>query len=347
MIPALSKSTQRIIVGLAVSIFVHTALFWMPDIELPKHERYLPPLTAKLEPLPHFAQQATPKKKPKKKTPTPPSSNPATDQTPAVPDMAIAQEVAAASSVVAAAAEDATVSPIEGDVSAASNVSAESPTPPRPPLPKHARLRFEVRLGNDGMTVGEAVHTLDIEGDHYVLEANTRTTGLASLIKSFKLSQKSEGLTDGHVLMPATYVEEKKDGSVTQDVSATFDRVAGTLQLSNGKQFSLQADTLDIMSMLYQFPSHLSNVEIVTISITNGRDWEQHRFEIAFGETLDTPLGELHTVHFRKLHPAGKEGLEIWFAQEYRFFPVKVRHIDADGNVSAVAVITDIRVADE
>ena len=197
------------------------------------------------------------------------------------------------------------------------------------------------------MTVGEAVHTLEIEGDHYVLEANTRTTGLASLIKNFKLAQKSEGLTDGRVLMPATFVEDKKDGSVTQNISATFDRVAESLQLSNGKQFSLQSDTLDILSMLYQFPSHLTNVEIVTISITNGRDWEQHRFEIAFGETLDTPLGELHTVHFRKLHPAGKEGLEIWFAQEYRFFPVKVRHIDADGKISAVAVITDIRVADE
>lgn len=347
MIPALSKSTQRIIVGLAVSIFVHTALFWMPDIELPKHERYLPPLTAKLESLPHFAQQAAPKKKHKKKPVTPPNTNPATDQAPAAPEMSIAQEVAAASSVVAAAAEDATVSPIEGNVSAASNVSAESPAPPRPPLPKHARLRFEVRLGNDGMTVGEAVHTLDIEGDHYVLEGNTRTTGLASLIKNFKLAQKSEGSTDGRILMPAIFVEQKKDGGAIQNSSATFDRVAGNLQLSNGKQFSLPADTLDILSMLYQFPAHLTNVEIVTISITNGRDWEQHRFEIAFGETLDTPLGELHTVHFKKLHPTGKEGLEIWFAQEYRFFPVKVRHIDADGNVSAVAVITDIRVADD
>jgi hypothetical protein len=47
------------------------------------------------------------------------------------------------------------------------------------------------------------------------------------------------------------------------------------------------------------------------------------------------------------LHPPGKEGLEIWFAQEYRLLPVKLRHIERDGSIAGEAIITDIRIAEE
>jgi hypothetical protein len=57
-------------------------------------------------------------------------------------------------------------------------------------------------------------------------------------------------------------------------------------------------------------------------------------------------MGKLHTVHFRKIQPAGKEGLEIWFSQEYRLLPVKVRHIEPSGKVGGEAVITEIRLSD-
>jgi hypothetical protein len=52
-------------------------------------------------------------------------------------------------------------------------------------------------------------------------------------------------------------------------------------------------------------------------------------------------------VHFTKLHGTNVEGLELWIAQEYRFLPVKLSHIERDGTVSAEVVITDIRVLDE
>jgi len=87
--------------------------------------------------------------------------------------------------------------------------------------------------------------------------------------------------------------------------------------------------------------------EIVSINIGTGKKLETFRFEIAFEEALQTAMGKLQTVHFRKLHKAHQEGLEIWFAQEYRLLPVKMRHIDRDGKIDAEAIITDIRVSDE
>ena len=347
MISRLSKPTQRIIVGLALSLLAHCALIWLPGIKFPVREPYLPPLIAKLEPLPHIAKPAAPDKK-RRKTPAPVAADTHQEASPppALPDLAITQESAAASSVVAAASEVVAASTVDSAVAAASSVAAEPVTPPHPPLPKHARLKFEVRLGKDGMTVGEAVHTLDIDDDHYLLQSTTRTTGLASLLKTYKLTQTSLGMTDGRLLMPRAYNEEKKDGGVSQSSNATFDTDSAKLIFSNGKEVALLAHTQDILSILYQFPPELPNSEFVTLSITNGRDWEQYRFEIATDKILITPLGKLHTVHFRKMHPDGKEGLEIWFAQEYRFLPVKVRHIASDGKIGGEAVITDIRVAD-
>ena len=87
--------------------------------------------------------------------------------------------------------------------------------------------------------------------------------------------------------------------------------------------------------------------EIVSINISTGKRLETYRFEIAFEEPLETAMGTLQTVHFRKLHAPKEEGLEIWFAQEYRLLPAKMRHIDRDGKIDAEAIITDIRVSDD
>ena len=87
--------------------------------------------------------------------------------------------------------------------------------------------------------------------------------------------------------------------------------------------------------------------EIITINIATGKKFETFRFQVDFEESLKTAMGILETVHFRRLHKTNEEGLEIWFAQEYRLLPVKVRHLDRDGKIDGEAIITEIRVSDE
>ncbi|MFH0935215.1 MAG: DUF3108 domain-containing protein, partial [Pseudomonadota bacterium] len=96
----------------------------------------------------------------------------------------------------------------------------------------------------------------------------------------------------------------------------------------------------------YQFPP-LQGTEIGSVSVSNGKKIENFEFEIDTDEKVDTPLGELLAVRLRKLHPPGKEGLEIWLAREYRLFPIKLRYFEKNGAISGEAVITDIRVSEE
>ena len=213
-------------------------------------------------------------------------------------------------------------------------------------LPKHAFLKFLVRIGKDGMAVGDARHELKIENGRYTLTATTRTVGLARLVKSYQLVQTSSGETDGIVLHTEQYSEDTQNDGEQRKDSVRLDYAAHQMVFASGHKLPLQEPTQDILSILYQFPPLPEPGDILPIAITNGRGWEKYKFEVATNEVLITPLGKLHTVHFRKLHPPGKEGLEIWFAQEYRLLPVKLRHIEGDGSIAGEAIITDIRIAE-
>ena len=374
-IASLPSARKRFVIALTASFAVHALLMWLPPIQLPEAEPDLPPLLAQLVPLPQVRTSPHRPVSPRQQHATAPSAeslaamaaasavadaSPAATQTPAAAassvaaseTIAAASQVAAASSVAAASAV-ADTSPLAASAATSATSSptaepvvAEAAPPPRPMLPKHAYLKFQVRIGKDGMAVGEARHELQIANGRYELTATTRTIGLARLVKSYRLVQTSSGETDGIVLHPEQYSEDKQNDGEKRLDSVKLDYASRQLLFASGQTLPLMESTQDILSILYQFPPLPEAGDVLSIAITNGRDWEKYRFEIATNEELITPLGKLHTVHFRKLHPPGKEGLEIWFAQEYRLLPVKLRHIERDGSIAGEAIITDIRIAE-
>ncbi|MDD2700330.1 MAG: DUF3108 domain-containing protein [Sideroxydans sp.] len=348
-IASLPPARKRFAIALAASLAVHALLMWLSPIQLPEAEPELPPLIAKLVQLPQVHTAPAHKAAPRKKRAVlpPKESSALVDAASAV----AASTSPATASDVPANRDGATTSDTGNPADAAAEPPAppevaKAAPPPRPMLPKHAFLKFQVRIGKDGMAVGDARHELKIEQGRYTLTATTRTVGLARLVKSYKLVQTSSGETDGIVLRTERYSEDKQnDGEQSKD-SVKLDYAAHQLVFASGRKMPLNEFTQDILSILYQFPPLPEAGDVLPIAITNGRDWEQYRFEIATNEELITPMGKLHTVHFRKLHPPGKEGLEIWFAQEYRLLPVKLRHIERDGSIAGEAVITDIRIAE-
>ncbi len=349
MIVSLSTPKQRIVAAIATSLIIHVLLLWLPRVELPSLKPELPPLMAQLQAVERAPKLPKPKAARKKKTTTPPVTAPATQVT-SVPD---APEIVAASAVVAASEVVASepLAEVTSAVDAASSVEAASVTaaasPLRPPLPKHAQLKFEVRLGSDGIVVGETRHTLDFDEDKYVLISTTKTIGLARLVKAFNLNQTSYGVSDGQLLFPRKFTEEKIDDSKKEFHSATFNQATQMLEFDNAPAVALAPNVQDMLSILYQFPPLPAAGDVLAVAVTNGRNLERFNFEITTDEILITRMGKLHTVHFRKLQAPGKEGLEIWFAQEYRLLPVKVRHIEASGKIGGEAIIIEIRVSDK
>jgi hypothetical protein len=324
------RAPLTFIVALIASLLLHSWLLWVPQFELPFSSKHkMTRLSAQLEPLPVVVAPA--KKIPRKKVLPLASPAPITET---------------------AAPKAEPEAPAEAKPETTETVSAEPlPEPPakpsnRAPLPHFARLKFTVTVGNTGIKVGEAIHSLAIEQDRYTLTAQVHTTGIINLLKSFTLSQTSSGKANGETLIPEHYEEHiiNSDKDVTR--SAQFDREHQVIHYSDGSEAPLIEDTQDILSILYQFPTLIRNAEIVTLPISTGKKFQQEDFELAVNETLETSMGTLTTVHFRRMKQAEREGIEIWFGQEYRFLPVKIVHYNRAGEITAIATISEIEVAE-
>lgn len=335
MTALLSTPSRRIAFAIAISLLLHGWFIWGPSIRLPQPKSALPPLMAKLQPLPAAPAKPSPKiKRPARPAPAQepevqaaPLPSPAEEKNPTFDPVTI-EEIASA------------VPP------AATLAAAPAVTVERPQLPHRAQLTFAVNKGTSHFQIGETIHTMEIDDGHYVLQSVTKTVGMAKLFKNYQLTQYSSGsYTPQLGLQPERFFEERAEQSGTLRNTAEFDYATQRAHFSQGVEAVLPPDMQDILSVMYQFPP-LANTEIVAVSVSNSRKIERYEFEITTNEEIDTALGKLQTVHLRKLHRPNEEGLEIWLAQEYRLFPVKIRIIERNGEISGEIIITDIRVED-
>jgi Protein of unknown function (DUF3108) len=358
------SSLARISLAIALSLSVHLALLSTPLLTLPPAQPTLPPLIARLEPLPH----APPVVATKNKTPPFPAPKktvrkvvkPALKPAPKVV-AAPPEPIATASTVDDTPAptplteesvpsnltgENAAV-PAETTASQTEAVTDESAEVPIHPLPKHAALRYAVFKGTD-LKIGEARHLLDVDSDnHYTLTVNVNTTGVVSLLKKFNLTQISSGRYSKKGLAPNQFSETKETAAGTENQLAEFAWAEHSLKFSAGNSVSLPAHSQDFVSFLYQLSQLTLDQDSLSMSISNGKKLE--RYELAIGEEqeIDTRMGKMRAIPFRKIHAPHEEGLEVWLGIAYRLLPVKISQIDRDGSVLGEMVIAEIRLSDE
>jgi len=313
----------RAALAIGLSLLLHALVMFAPLVQLKPAETPLPPLMAKLEPLPNIA----PAPKPAQKTSPPrPSVQPLPEET-ATP--------------VAEEEPQIDEAPLDEAV-------AGTTTQPRIPLPRQAKLTFSVYQGSGGLKLGENIQRLEIDAGNYVLSSETQTTGLASIFKTFLMTQVSQGKADTQGLHPQRFSEARKQSRWMQDVSAEFDFAAHKIHFSHGGSAHFPDNAQDFLSFLYQLSQlTLAGREIVPIDISNGKKLEHYELEIGAEETIDTPLGKLRTLPMRKIHQPGEEGLIVWLALEYRLLPVKLQQLDRAGQVAGEMRISEIRVSEE
>ncbi|MEO6975619.1 MAG: DUF3108 domain-containing protein [Gallionella sp.] len=215
------------------------------------------------------------------------------------------------------------------------------------PFPKHLKLTFSVYKGMGGLITGEIHQQFDIRGDRYNLKSVRQTAGLASLSNDDRIIQDSRGRIVETGLQPDIYEEQKITRKGTQSLLVTFDRAAGKLRYSNGDEATLPEKTQDALSFLYQISQIPMTEEFFPLPVSDGKQLQQYQIEIGTKQTIDTPMGRLHTLHLRKMYAQGEAHFEIWLGLEYRLLPVKFRQFDSSGSVTEEFVISMIRAKDE
>ncbi|HYR05094.1 MAG TPA: DUF3108 domain-containing protein [Gallionella sp.] len=327
-------STGRIALAIVLSALVHAIVLLAPLVKLPPAEAPLPPLIAKLEPLPKIAAQPAPPRRPKPKpqpAPPVPAETLAADQP--------AENVSTEEPQIDAAPQPQTA---EGPA----KKTMEEPRPVHP-LPKHAQLTFVAYKGTD-FAIGEMRHHLEIGDDkNYIIHVGMNTTGLASIFKTYESDQQSSGTLTAQGLRPSRFNETKNTSKGKEMVEAKFAWKEKVLSFSNGNSMPLPEQAQDIVSFLYQLSQLALDKDAIQMYISNGKKLESYKLSIGEEEMVQTGIGWLRALPLRKAHLQGEEGLDVWLGLEYRLLPVKIRMIDRTGKIAGEMVISEIRVADE
>lgn len=344
-IPALSlpkRSTGRIALAIALSALVHAIVLFVPLVELPTAGTPLPPLIAKLEPLPSIPAQPAPPSKPKPK----PKHKP--QPAPPVPEETQPAEQPAGQLTGSIRAEEPRID--VGQQLSAANEPADKPVDevrPAHPLPKRAQLTFIAYMGAD-LAIGEMRHDLEIGDDkRYTLRVVMNTTGLASIFKTYESDQQSSGVLTHQGLRPENFSETKTTSRGKEMLKAEFSWHARVLSLSGGNSMPLPEQTQDIISFLYQLSQLDMNRRVIPLYISNGKKLEHYELAVGEEEMIQTRLGWMRALPVRKIRLQGEEGLDIWLGLEYRLLPVKIRMIDRTGKIAGEMAVSEIRVADE
>ncbi len=342
-------ATGRITLAIALSLLAHAVLVFGPNlVELTPSEPPLPPLIAKLEPLPSVVVKPIPKKplpKPRKITPdTSAKPDAPVEPAPAILEIPGSEPPSASSEKTPQPETHPAAEPAAQSAEAAQTDETEQAAHP---LPRHAKLVFAIRKGTD-FTVGRAIHELTISDDHhYTLTASINTIGIVSLLKSFEMNQHSSGTLSAQGLHPDEFSEGKVNDENKQTLTAKFDWQNKQLTFSSGDTAKLPDKAQDMLSFLYQLSQSPLTQPLLTMYISNGKKLEKYQLAIGKEDYILTPKGKIRTLPLRKIHAPGEEGLEVWLGLEYRLLPVKIRQIDRNGEIAGEMVISDIRVSED
>jgi hypothetical protein len=317
-----------LIMAFAASLGVHALALFGTDVDLSTMPEP-PALVAELQPLPKPKPPAEHPVKPEaKKTPKPKPPHP---------------QIAplASASPVLAVPESPAAAPTASSVAAAEAAPAVAAAPAESRLPARGMIRYRVDRGDQGFEVGRSTHDWEIVDGAYRITAVTETSGLAALFKPLRIELESRGRLTAEGLQPESFMV-RRGGSDTNE-KARFDWAQMQVQIGNGALQPLSHGAQDLLSFHYQlgFLPHpeASNV----LPIATGKKYENYRLESLGDEQIEIPAGSLRTLHLRA---PGDNTTELWLAYDYLLLPVKIRHLDRDGD-SFVQVATEIRLSKE
>jgi hypothetical protein len=236
-------------------------------------------------------------------------------------DEVTADEVAASDAAVATAAHKA-AEPVE-------QLARYRVDPP-----PSVELKYDVTALQKGQNFhGSGKIAWESHGSIYTV------TGEASVIFFSVLNFKSEGMIDEFGVAPVIYSEKRFRKPQT---NTHFHRDRNTISFSaSTAAYPRRGGEQDRASIIWQLASigrgdnnaFAPNAEI-DLFVAGVRDGETWRVRVIGQEPLETPAGTVNAWHVVRMPRSGSydQKLDIWFAPEQEWYPVKLRYTEVNGD---------------
>jgi len=198
-------------------------------------------------------------------------------------------------------------------------------------VPSRIEIKYRVSMGS--MKIGEGLDVFEHDSKSYSIVSESKTAGVAAMIYRLSIKRESKGSITPAGLQPRTFVESR-NGQVKR--SAEFDWSANRVELSDGgskQTVPLPARTWDASSFAWNFTFiPPGDVKEIKVNLTDGRRVADYRYAILGREKLATPLGEMETLHVKKVQENDdKRAFDVWLAVDKHYVPVRIRYTEKDG----------------
>jgi hypothetical protein len=171
------------------------------------------------------------------------------------------------------------------------------------------------------------------DGKTYSVVSESYTVGLAAIYR-LNMRREAKGNVTAGGLRPLSFVE-LRNGKLKRSV--TFDWAAGQVQLTDGDKketLPLPPNTWDATSFAWNFAFSRPDGKELQVHFTDGRWVTQYKYTIRGREKITTPMGELETMHVKKVQEDGDErAFDVWLAIDQHLLPARVRATEKDGTV--------------
>lgn len=210
-------------------------------------------------------------------------------------------------------------------------------------VPSSFKAIYKLYYG--GMEVAETERSItksDTGLNEYIYRSESRTTGLASVVRKDHIVEESLWRVIDQQLYPLDYSYVRFRGELDREVSIHFDwdKNQATGQVNKKtKKMTLKSGVLDKLLYQYAIMRDLQNGNFPeTYTIADGRRLETYYFNHIGEEKVKTPLGDLDTIKVEHIKPNDERKLVFWCAPEFKYLPVKIEHTEEDGRVTTAVI---------
>lgn len=197
-----------------------------------------------------------------------------------------------------------------------------------------SRIDAEYAISTAGLVIGRVVEHFERDGSRYRIESVTRSEGFLKPLLDETVTLRSEGRVGARGLEPRLF-EQRRARDPGRDVRATFDWEAGRMRSEyrgETRTEPLPPGTQDRLSVLYQFMNMGPPADEVRLAMSNGRKVEHYAYRKVGEALLQTPAGELDTLHYERVTESARESrAELWLARDRHLVPVRILFEDARG----------------
>ncbi|OUD15456.1 DUF3108 domain-containing protein [Thioflexithrix psekupsensis] len=199
------------------------------------------------------------------------------------------------------------------------------------PLPPSFTAHYSVYL--KGLPVGKGVRRFYSQGENYVFETQTETSGIAALFRGDVIMERSLfSQTASGLIQPLRYEYKHARKKNPRHDLIEFDWTNGVANNTIvGQEWSVPLSEGVLDNMLYQLvlmQQLAAGERDLSFKVAYKGEVRTYTPRFLGEEAVNIGAQQVNTLKYQRISDDGKRQTTLWCAPQWHFLPIKVEHVE-------------------